>query len=351
MRAPKGLIKYQLTNHSEDRYWDIVIETAKDTVDEEEILFRVTAYNRGPEAAPLHIIPQITFRNTWAWGQEPDEPKPTIEGQNEFIAKSNHPKIGERYIQLSPSPGVGPESPDVLPKLLFTENDSNLKGLYDVENQTEFVKDAFHRHIVDQEKGVVNPKKTGTKACAWYAFEEGDGVAPGGCAVVRFKISKRVETRTFEDEDGNILPDVGIDEELFDDMFELRRFEADEFYWRISPMPMTDDLRNIQRQAFAGMLWTKQFYHFVYDQWANGDPTQPPPPPERKNIRNDKWRHMYLDDVLSMPDCWEYPFFAAWDTAFHCIPLAMIDPEFAKNQLDVLTREWYMHPNGQARFP
>lgn len=310
-------------------------------------MFRITAFNRGPEAAPLHIIPQLTFRNTWVWGQNPDEPKPTVEAQTEFIAKSSHPQIGERYIQLSPSPGVTPDSADVLPKLLFTENDSNLNALYGVENKADYVKDAFHRHIVDQEKGAVNPKQTGTKACAWYAFEEGDGIAPGACAVVRFKLSKKVETRTFEDENGDMMPDVAIDEELFDDMFELRRYEADEFYWRISPMPMTDDLRNIQRQAFSGMLWTKQFYHFIWDQWANGDPTQPPPPPERKNLRNDKWRHMYLDDILSMPDCWEYPFFAAWDTAFHCIPLAMIDPEFAKNQLDVMTREWYMHPNGQ----
>jgi hypothetical protein len=266
--------------------------------------------------------------------------------ENELIAKTKHWKLGERFVQLSPSPGVTPESQDVVPQMLFTENDTNFKALYDGENPTPYVKDAFHRYIVDDEKDAVNPKLTGTKACAWYAFDEGDGVPPGGCAVVRFKLSRKVETRTFAGEKGDIT-EVAIDEEVFDDMFELRRYEADEFYWRISPLPMTDDLRNIQRQAFSGMLWTKQFYHLIWDQWANGDPAQPPPPSERKKIRNDKWRHMHLDDILSMPDCWEYPFFAAWDTAFHCIPLAMIDPEFAKKQLDVLTREWYMHPNGQ----
>lgn len=332
---------------NEDRYWDIFVETAKDTDDEEELLFRVTAYNRGPEAAPLHIIPQVYFRNTWAWGHETPDKKPSIEAQSEFIAKTNHWDLGERYVQLSPSPGGTPEASDVIPRMLFTDNDTNYDGLYGVENKTKYTKDAFHRHIIDEEKGVVNPEKKGTKACAWYAFDEGEGIPPGGCAVVRFKLSKKIEKRTVVDELGKPVTDIGIDEEIFDDMFELRRYDADEFYWRISPLPMTDDLRNIQRQAFSGMLWTKQFYHMIWDQWANGDPAMPPPPPERKAIRNDKWRHMHLDDILSMPDCWEYPFFAAWDTAFHCIPLAMVDPEFAKKQLDVLTREWYMHPNGQ----
>jgi hypothetical protein len=150
---------------------------------------------------------------------------------------------------------------------------------------------------------------------------------------VRFKFSKkRVEY---------------LDEEDFDDIIEKRREEADEFYYRISPLPMTDDLRNIQRQAFSGMMWTKQHYLFIWDQWANGDPTMPPPPPSRKSIRNAQWQHMHCDDILSMPDSWEYPFFAAWDSAFHCIPLAMIDPDFAKKQLDLFTREWYCHPNGQ----
>jgi hypothetical protein len=250
-------------------------------------------------------------------------------------------------MQLSPSPGVSPESEDVMPQLMFTENDTNYEVLYGGENAQPYVKDAFHRYIVDDEKDAINPTQRGTKAAAWYAFEEGDGIPPGGCAVVRFKFTRNLN-KDFED----IAPDAeldeaGLDEEEFDDTIERRRSEADEFYWRISPLPMADDLRNIQRQALSGMLWTKQFYHFIWDQWANGDPAQPPPPPGRKGIRNQTWRHMHLDDILSMPDCWEYPFFAAWDTAFHTIPLAMVDPDFAKKQLDVMTREWYMHPNGQ----
>ncbi|TVY34915.1 Uncharacterized protein LOCC1_G007222 [Lachnellula occidentalis] len=316
-----------------DKYWDIVIETAKETEDPEELLFRVTAWNRGPEPAPLHIIPHVWFRNTWAWGHESEEKKPSINQISENVAHSKHHSLGERYFQISPSPGVGPSGQDVQPELIFTENDTNFKTLYDGENKQPYVKDAFHRHIVGREKKAINPKRTGTKSAAWFAFNEGGGVAPGECAVVRFRISKRYEEY--------------MDEELFDNIIDKRKDEADEFFYRISPLPMAEDLRNIQRQAFAGMMWTKQYYHFIWDQWANGDPAQPSPPPERKAVRNTHWKHMHLDDILSMPDSWEYPFFAAWDSAFHCIPLAMIDPEFAKKQLDLFTREWYMHPNGQ----
>ncbi|KAK8200217.1 Six-hairpin glycosidase-like protein [Phyllosticta capitalensis] len=317
----------------DDRYWDIFIETAKEADDEEELLFRVTAYNRGPEPAPLHIVPHVWFRNTWTWGHESPDKKPSIHKLSGTAAVTKHHKLGERYFQLSPSPGIGPSGEDVQPQLLFTENDSNFQKLWGSKNPQPYVKDAFHRRICDEEKGAVNPENVGTKSAAWFAFDEGEGVAPGECAVVRFRLSKRY--------------DGYLDEELFDEIMEQRILEADEFYYRINPMPMADDLRNIQRQAFSGMLWCKQYYHFVWDQWANGDPNMPPPPPGRKNVRNKNWKHMYLDDILSMPDSWEYPFFAAWDSAFHCIPLAMIDPDFAKKQLDLFTREWYMHPNGQ----
>ncbi|MCJ1472212.1 hypothetical protein MMC13_000859 [Lambiella insularis] len=317
----------------DNRYWDIFIETAKDGVDEEELLFRVTAYNRGPVAAPLHIIPHVWFRNTWAWGHDKGVKKPSIRQIAPMTAQTKHCKLGDRFFQLSPSPGTGPSGQDVQPQMLFTENDTNHKALYGSKNLQPYVKDAFHRAIVDGERGAINPHCKGTKSAAWYAFDEGDGVAPGECAVVRFRLSKKYEGY--------------LDEELFDDIIEQRRQEADEFYYRISPLPMADDLRNIQRQALSGMLWTKQHYHFIWEQWANGDPATPPPPPGRKAVRNQNWKHMHLDDILSMPDSWEYPFFAAWDTAFHCIPLAMVDPEFAKKQLDILTREWYMHPNGQ----
>ena len=317
----------------DNRYWDIFIETAKAADDEDELLFRVIAYNRGPEPAPLHIIPHVWFRNTWSWGHEDQSKKPSIQQVSPLMAKSTHSKLGEKYVQFSPSPAVGESEADVLPRMLFTENESNNKVLWGTENDAPYVKDAFHRFIVEEEKAAINPAKRGTKFAAWYAFDEGDGVPPGECAVVRFKLSRKQEEF--------------VDEEVLDDVFEQRKAEADDFYYRISPLPMSEDLRSVQRQAFAGMMWTKQYYHFVWDQWANGDSTTVPPPEARKHIRNQNWKHLYMDDILSMPDSWEYPFFAAWDTAFHCIPLAMIDPDFAKRQLDLLTREWYMHPNGQ----
>lgn len=316
-----------------DRYWDIFIETAKEADDTDEIVFRVTAWNRGPVPAPLHILPHMWFRNTWAWNREPSDKKPSIQQVSPFSAKSKHWKLGDRFLQLSPSPGFGPDREDIQPQILLTENDTNNQVLWKVPNSVPYVKDAFHRRIVNNERHAVNYSGTGTKCAAWYAFNDGNNVPPGECAVVRFKFSRR---------DQEI-----VDEELIDEIIEQRKLEADEFYMQISPLPISDDLRNIQRQAFAGMLWCKQYYFFIWDQWANGDPGMPPPPPERKHIRNRNWQHMYLDDILSMPDSWEYTFFAAWDTAFHCIPLAMIDPEFAKGQLDLFTREWYMHPNGQ----
>ncbi|KAI9680199.1 MAG: hypothetical protein M1829_001436 [Trizodia sp. TS-e1964] len=328
--------EYQIVDtgiFDDDKYWDIFIETAKDSNDPDELLFRVTAYNRGAEPAPLHIIPHVWFRNTWTWGHEAPEKKPSIRQMGPLTAETKHWKLGKRYFQLSPSPGGGPNRADVLPQMIFTENDTNVKKLYNGANSQPYVKDAFHRHIVDQEKRAINPNHRGTKSAAWFTFDEDGGVAPGECAVVRFRLSKKHEGY--------------LDEELFDDIIEKRRSEADEFYWRISPLPMADDLRNIQRQALSGMMWNKQFYHFIWEQWAKGDPNTPPPPKEREAVRNQQWKHMYLDDILSMPDSWEYPFFAAWDTAFHCIPLALIDPAFAKKQLDLLTREWYMHPNGQ----
>ncbi|RYO82210.1 hypothetical protein DL766_006839 [Monosporascus sp. MC13-8B] len=327
--------EYQLIDtgiFEDDRYWDIIIETAKEDDDPDEILFRVTAWNRGPGPAPLHIIPHVWFRNTWAWGREKKELKPSISAYAENMVRSKHYKLGDRYVLLSPSPGVVANGADVEPELIFTDNDTNTELLYDVKNEVPYVKDAFHKYVVDGEKGAINPAMTGTKCAAWFQFNESGGVGPGECAVVRFRFSRKNETF--------------LDEEEFDDIIEKRREEADDFYYRISPLPMADDLRNIQRQAFAGMLWCKQYYQFIWEHWANGDPAHPPPPPERKSIRNENWKHLYIDDVLSMPDSWEYPFFAVWDSAFHCIPLAMIDPDFAKKQIDLFTREWYCHPNG-----
>jgi hypothetical protein len=198
----------------DDRYWDIFIETAKEADDPEELLFRVTAYNRGPEPAPLHIVPHVWFRNTWAWGHE--EVGPTT-------AQSKHHKLGERFFQLSPSPGTGASGEDVQPELLFTDNDTNYKALWGVENKTPYVKDAIHRRIVDDDKDAVNPANVGTKCAAWYSFDEDEGVPPGECAVVRFRLSRR--------------NDGFVDEELFDDIVEQRRAEADDFYYSVKPSP------------------------------------------------------------------------------------------------------------------
>lgn len=251
--------EYQLIDtgvFDESRYWDIFIEIAKET--DEELLFRATAWNRGPEAAPLHIVPHVWFRNTWSWGHEEAGKKPSIRQIAPLAAQSKHWKLGDRFFQLSPSPACSRNGQDVQPQLIFTENDTNYSTLYGGRNPQPYVKDAFHRYIVDGEHGAINPRCTGTKSAACYAFDEGEGVAPGDCAVVRFRLSKKYEGY--------------LDEELLDDVIEQRRTEADEFYWRVSPSPMADDLRNIQRQALSGMLWTKQYYHFIWDQWANGDP-------------------------------------------------------------------------------
>ncbi|KAF2171948.1 hypothetical protein M409DRAFT_18179 [Zasmidium cellare ATCC 36951] len=335
-RRSKTEKEYQLIDtgaFKDNRYWDIFIETAKEADKPDELLFRCTAYNRGPEHAKLHILPHVWFRNTWAWGH--DSYKPTIKQTDPLTASIDHRELGQRYFQCSPSPNSCGNEHDIEPELLFTDNDTNFVELWDSKhNKTPYVKDAFHQRVVHGDKKACNPHKLGTKSCAWYAFDQGRGVAPGECAVVRFRISTK--------------HDEGyLDEERFDEVMEQRLAEADEFYFKVNPMPMSDDLRNIQRQALSGMMWCKQYYHFIWDQWANGDPAMPPPPPERKSVRNAQWKHMHLDDILSMPDSWEYPFFAAWDSAFHCIPLAMIDPDFAKKQLDLFTREWYMHPNGQ----
>ncbi|ODV91661.1 hypothetical protein CANCADRAFT_23132 [Tortispora caseinolytica NRRL Y-17796] len=329
----------------EDRYFDIYIEMAKNPENEEELYFRVTAHNRGPDPAPLHIIPHVWFRNTWSWGYEDRTEVPSIKLIDQqftgMVYETHCNKHGYRYFRFDTSPNTTDDiEEDVAPVPLFTNNETNREKLFKQESDTPYTKDAFHRHIVDKEKGAINPENTGTKAAAWYSFVNDGGIPPGESAVVRFVFTNEKP----------ICTEPGMEEVAdaqTDEMIDERFNEAEEFYYHISPIIPNDDLRNIQRQALSGMLWTKQFYHFVWEEWAHGDPANPAPPEERSGIRNAHWKHLYLDDILSMPDKWEYPFFAAWDTAFHTIPLAMVDPEFAKKQLDLFTREWYMHPNGQ----
>lgn len=328
--------EYEITDtgiFDDNKYFDVVYEMAKSDDDPEELLFRITAYNRSNEAAPLHILPQLVLRNTWSWGHEESKKgKPSLNQEGDSSIKLDHQKFGERYLIFAPAPGITEDSPDVEPKLLFTENVTNQKRLYDQENELKYVKDAFHDYIVDGVESAVNPEKNGTKSAAVFSFNQDGGVPGNDYVTIRYKFSKK---------------NLDIDELEFDEVFARRQDEADSFYWKVSPLPISDELRQVQRQAFAGLLWTKQFYHFVHSYWSRGDPNTPAPPENRANGRNKDWKHLYIDDILSLPDKWEYPFFAAWDTAFHCIPFAMIDPEFAKKQLDLMTREWYMHPNGQ----
>ncbi|KAG7195941.1 uncharacterized protein KQ657_002327 [Scheffersomyces spartinae] len=313
----------------DNNYFDVVFEMAKADEDPEELYFRITAYNRGDKAAPLHIMPHLVLRNTWGWGTDSRQ-KPSLSATDEYSIEVDHAKFGKYHWVFAPSPGSTDEDPDVEPQLLFTENETNFKRLYNQENISPYVKDAFHDFIIENDEKAINPENKGTKACAWYKF---DSVPAGDYVTLRYKLSKS--------------PDY-LDEFELDQVFAKRQDEADSFYWKINPLPMKDTLRQVQRQAFAGLLWTKQFYHFIHDYWSKGDPNAKLRPMQnRADGRNKDWKHLYIEDILSMPDKWEYPFFAAWDTAFQCIPFAMVDPVFAKKQISLLTREWYMHPNGQ----
>jgi len=303
----------------DDRYFDVIVEYAKAAPD--DILIRISAVNRGPEAAPLHLLPTLWFRNDWSW--HPDRPKPRIEVDradlNAVVLKASHRELEPHWLVC--------EAPD---EILFTENESNLERLFGVPNASPFVKDAFNELIVNGRRDAVNAERVGTKAALHYARI----VGPGETADLNLRLGSAGGPKAWRGDNINAI-------------FELRKKEADEFYQRVTPFPLPDDMRNVQRQAFAGMLWSKQYYHFLVHRWLDGDSAGPTPPEERKRGRNHEWWHLATGDVLSMPDKWEYPWFAAWDMAFHAVALAMIDPDFAKDQLLLLTREWYMHPNGQ----
>jgi len=302
----------------EDRYFEVFIEYAK--ASSEDILVRITAHNRGPEAAEISLLPALWFRNTWSWGR--DDYKPRL-GQIASPAgnaiECEHQMYGRRWLGCEGSP-----------ELLFTENETNFQRLFGSSNPTPYVKDGINNFIVSGDVTAVNPAATGTKAAAVYRAR----IEPGASVTLRLRLSdQQPSAKSF-----------GRD---FDEVFRVRIAEADEFYARRTPMGLSEDARSVQRQAFAGMLWSKQFFHYDVRAWLEGDPAQPAPPPDRKRGRNREWTHLYNADVVSMPDKWEYPWYAAWDLAFHCIPLAQIDPDFAKEQLILMLREWYMHPNGQ----
>ena len=300
----------------EGRYFDVFIEYAK--ADPNDLLCRITAVNRGPDEAELHILPHVWFRNRWSWGYPTRRPELRAVGDSLIRIRDDH--LGERWWRADVRPHE--------PTLLFTENATNAERLFGSPNAEPFVKDAFHETIVNGRSGRVNPDRVGTKAAAHYRSM----VAPGESMVVRVRFAPEAMDDPFGD---------------FDVIIARRIAETDEFYDELHAPHFSEDERRVQRQAFAGLLWNKQFYHYSVELWRRGDPAGPPPPADRAMGRNADWEHMYCLDVLSVPDKWEYPWFAAWDTAFHCIPLSRLDPEWAKRQLVLPLREWYMHPNGQ----
>ena len=305
----------------ESRYWDVTVEYAKASPD--DILIQITAANRGPETATLDILPTLWFRNCWTWGwgtPKPGMTKAAAHTAGTSVIEARHNTLGQRSLLCSGSP-----------ELLFTDNDTNEKRLYGVANNpSQYVKDAFHEYVVDKIVGAVNPEQTGTKACARYTVT----VPAGEQTTLRLRLT-----------DDPLAGDpFGAG---FDRVFGTRIAEADAFYNSLGSPELSDDVRSVMRQAFAGLLWSKQFYKYDVLHWLEGDPAEPKPPPVRETGRNHEWQHLNAKDIISMPDTWEYPWFAAWDLAFHCIPLAVIDPEFAKEQLLLLGHEWFQHPNGQ----
>ncbi|HKC16855.1 MAG TPA: hypothetical protein VKC11_09120, partial [Steroidobacteraceae bacterium] len=299
---------------ADDRYFDVVIEYAQ--AGHEDILMRVTAHNRGPEAAPLHLLPQLWFRNTWSW--DAGAHKPELRMAQHIAVEVDHPQLGGRYLYADGTPRA----------ILFCDNESNAGRLWDDDSRAGYWKDGIHERVVAGREHAVNPGQTGTKAAVWFPLE----VPARGSQTIQLRLSPRAIERPFAD---------------FDRVFSKRIREADEFYAHLQTGIASVDARRVQRQAFAGMIWSKQYFRYDVPRWIKGDPVQPAPPAARRHGRNHEWMHLNNADIISMPDKWEYPWYAAWDLAFHCIPLAHLDSAFAKEQLLLLTREWYMHPNGQ----
>jgi len=297
----------------DDRYFDVFIEYAK--ASPEDILMRVIVHNRGPEAATIHLLPQLYFRNTWSW--KADAKKPQLSPGKSGAVSVKHAELGDYTLSY-----------DGKPELLFCDNETNARRLYGQIDAQGFFKDAFDEYIVHGNQSAVNPNRTGTKAGALYKLT----IPAGKSTSVRLRLGKSAAAKPFVD---------------FDAVFAARFREADEFYEALQADNANADARNVQRQALAGMIWSKQFFYYDIGEWLKGDASCPPPPNERRHGRNHEWSHLNNADIVSMPDKWEYPWYAAWDLAFHCIPLALVDAEFAKLQLTLLTREWYMHPNGQ----
>ena len=314
-RRGRAAPEYELIDtgaFDDQRFFDVRIVYAK--ASPEDVLIRIEATNRGPDAAPLHLLPSLWFRNTWSWGRDDRRPSllPEADGS---IVHARHPELGNYWLVC-----------DGQPELLFTENESDAARLWDLPSSNR-VKDGIHRAVINGENNAVTRTDGGTKAAAHYRFV----LEAGASQVIQARLSAERANDPFADAEA---------------VLHLRQAEADELYADLGRGLTKDELR-VQRQAFAGLLWGKQHYNYGVDKWLDGDPGQPVPPSRRRTGRNHEWVHLNASDVISMPDKWEYPWFAAWDLAFHCIPLAMVDPEFAKSQLLLLGREWYQHANGQ----
>jgi hypothetical protein len=314
-----------------DRYFDVGVEYAKASPN--DLLIRIEVANRGPEAARLHVLPTLWFRNTWSWGRTGEGywPRPRLARDGACAIVAEHVALGAFRLQGA-SAETNRGDTAAAPTLLFTENETNVARLFNITNPAPYVKDAFHEFVVHGRRDAVNLADHGTKAALHYVLE----IPAHSASVVRLRLA-----------DAGAAPFADGIGPQFDCLVAERRRDADAFYDATIPGYITGDARAVVRQAAAGLLWTKQFYYYVVKDWLEGDPGQPAPPPERAYGRNRDWGHIYNRDVISMPDKWEYPWYAAWDLAFHMIPMAKLDPDFAKNQIVLFLREWYMHPSGQ----
>jgi Mannosylglycerate hydrolase MGH1-like glycoside hydrolase domain len=310
--------EYELINtgvFDEDRYFDVFVEYAKGTP--EDILVQISIHNRGPELAEIHVLPTLWFRNRWSWGR--DNPRPVLRvTERSSVVSATESNLGERFLYC-----------DGQAELLFTENDTNVQRLFGGQNETPFVKDGINEFIVHGQADAVNPRNTGTKVAAHYRLT----VPPGGYEVVRLRLTPETFGSAFG--------------QHFEEVMQARRDEADEFYASVIPRSLDADAANVMRQALAGMMWSKQFYYFDVNRWLEERGCDPYLPSTKRAPRNEHWHHMYNADVISMPDKWEYPWYAAWDLAFHILPLTLVDTDFGKQQLDLMLRENYLHPNGQ----
>jgi hypothetical protein len=328
-RRGKEHPEYELVDtgvFDQSRYFDVVVEYAKAAP--EDILVRINVTNRGPELAPLHILPTLWFRNTWTWGRDDRRPSLSLHSHLSFpdahlrAILAKHWQLGDYILYCADAD-----------ELLFTENETNSDRLFGTPSRTPYVKDAFHSYLIARNRAAINPASLGTKAAAHYQR----AIHPGETVSLRLRLAARVtvhpQAAPFAD---------------FEAIFSQRLEDADEFYGVVLPPKLSADAKLIARQAFAGLLWSKQYYHYVVTDWLAGDPNEPAPPPERHHGRNSDWRHFFTRDVLSMPDKWEFPWFASWDLGFHCVALAYVDPHFAKEQILLMMREWYTHPNGQV---